>query len=122
MASVRIPPLDAAGEKDLLRFSLTYSDAGGNRRSAGPYYLKINFVDMESPVAGFSNGMVLKSGTMLNFATALQEIGRLYYSNQVQSALELTVRTQKELKNARLSLDDEGFDDEILILDNYIKI
>ncbi|HEB31756.1 MAG TPA: hypothetical protein ENI15_12915 [Spirochaetes bacterium] len=32
------------------------------------------------------------------------------------------MRTQKELKNARLRLDDEGFDDEILILDNYIKI
>jgi Mg-chelatase subunit ChlD len=122
LASVRIPPLRAAGESNLLRFSLTYNDAWGNRRSAGPYYLKINFVDMEYPVAGFSNGMVLQSGTMLNFATALQEIGRLYYSQQVQRALDLTVKTQKELKNARLRLDDLGFDDEIEILDNYIKI
>jgi hypothetical protein len=36
--------------------------------------------------------------------------------------MELTLKTQKELKNARLRLDDQGFDDEIEILDNYIKI
>ncbi len=37
-------------------------------------------------------------------------------------SLDLTIESQKELKNARLRLDNEGFDDEIEILDNYIDI
>ena len=122
LVQVRIPPQNLAGEKNLARFSLNYSDAKGRNRQEGPYYLKTNFVDIESPVAGFSDGMVLQSGTMLHFAQALKEIGRLYYSGQVVRSLDLTIESQKELKNARLRLDNEGFDDEIEILDNYIDI
>jgi TolB-like protein len=122
LAHIRIPSQSETGERELLRFSLTYTDENSEIRSAGPYFLKADFVDMDNPVTGFSDGMVLKSGTMLHFAHAMQKIGRLYYSGQVHSALDLTVETKKELVNARLRLDNEGFDDEIGILNNYIKV
>jgi hypothetical protein len=122
LVQVRILSQNLTGEKNLARFSFTYSDVEGNSRHGGPYYLKINFVDIESPVAGFSDGMVLQSGTMLHFARALKEIGRYYYSGQIERSLDITIESQKELKNARLRLDNEGFDDEIEILDNYIDI
>ena len=125
LAQIRIPPQNQqafSSTKNLARFSLSYTDLRGIKKYMGPYYLKINIVDLESPVAGFSNGMVLRSGTMLHFAQALQEIGVLYYTEQLQPALSLIVATRKELKNARLRLDDERFDDEIGILEKYIDI
>ena len=88
----------------------------------GPYYLKAHFVDMESPVAGFSDGMVLRSGTMLHFAQALQKIGELYYTHRLQGALDRTLETRKELKNTNLRLGSESFEDEIEILDKYVSI
>jgi Ca-activated chloride channel family protein len=125
LAQIRIPPQDLqafSSLKNLARFSLSYRDLIGNEKHMGPYYLKVNIVDIESPVAGFSNGMVLRSGTMLHFAQALQRIGELYYTDQLQQALNLTLATQKELKNAKLRLDDEGFDDEIWIMERYVDI
>jgi len=117
-----IPPQELTGERNLARFSLEYTDLEGRSHYRGPYYLKANFVDMEFPVAGFSDGKILQSGTMLHFAQALKRVGGLYYSGQVTHALDITVETKKELQNARLRLDNEGFDDEIEILENYIKI
>jgi hypothetical protein len=38
---------------------------------------------------------------------------------KIRSALDLSIVTQRELKNARIRLDNEGFDDEIEILDKY---
>ena len=125
LVQFRIPPQDLYGEVDLARFSMEYRDGEGNPRYKGPYCVKVSFVDMEYPVTGFSDGMVLRSGTMLHFAQALQKIGEDYYSGyrpQVQNAYELTVETRKELINARLRLDDIGFDDEIAILDNYLRV
>jgi hypothetical protein len=104
---VRIPPQRYPGamrRKNLARFSLSYADLRGRKHYLGPYFLKVNFVDMESPVTGFSDGMVLQSGTMLHFAQALRKIGELYYTEQLESALDLTISIQKELKNARLRL------------------
>lgn len=43
-------------------------------------------------------------------------------ASKMRRAMELTAATKKELYNARLRLDNEGFDDEIEIMDNYIKI
>ncbi len=84
--------------------------------------MKATFVDMESPVTGFSGSMVLKSGTNLHFAQALKEIGALYYSHQVERALEITVEIKKELNNANLRLGSNDFNDQIAILDKYINI
>ena len=66
--------------------------------------------------------MVLHSGTMLHFAQNMKKIGQLYYSSQnKQRAMDLAVATKKELNNAKLRLANQGFDDEIEIMDNYIK-
>jgi TolB-like protein len=52
------------------------------------------------------------------------EIRRLEQSIQskMQRAMSITVELKKEILNARLRLDSEGFEDEIEILDNNIEI
>jgi len=125
LVQLRIPPLDIKGKANLLRLTLFYEDLGGNHMYKGPYYLECSFVDLDYPVTGFSDAMVIRSGTMLHFAQALQEIGQSYYrgyGEAIQNALDLTIETRKELLNARERLDYMGFDDEIKILDNYLKI
>ena len=125
LAQIRIPPQstrELTQEKNLARFSLSYTDLNCRQHYPDPYYLKVNFVDIESPVTGFSDGMVLQSGTMLHYAQALKKIGELYYTEQLQPALDLTISTQKEINNVRLRLGNKGFDNEIEILDKYIAI
>ncbi|HEB33154.1 MAG TPA: VWA domain-containing protein [Spirochaetes bacterium] len=165
LVQVRIPASEITGEVEFARFSLNYSDLRGKKKSLGPYYLSVNFVDTQTPVAGFSDGMVLQSGTMLHFAQALKGIGEVYYSSQIvmdeinqmtnalweerkdeqdiayekitspaiqeleqsihpniKKAIDMTVAMKKEVLNARKRLDNEGFDEQIEILDNYIKI
>lgn len=122
LVQVKIPPQRLTGERNIARFTIEYNDIEGEKHYRRPYYLQANFVDMEFPVTGFSDGKILQSGTMLHFAQAMKRIGWLYYSGQVKQALDITVETKKELQNARLRLDNEGFDDEIQILENYIKI
>jgi len=144
----RLKPHKRLGWQNLAKFSLSYTGLDEKRKKAGPFYLNAEFVDTSSPVAGFSSGMVLKSGTMLHFAQNLVEIGELYYSCQedldrinyggvsegevqeveasvekkLKQTLKITIDTKKELVNARIRLDNAGFDDEIEILDKYIEI
>ena len=165
VARLRIPAQAEPGSMELARFSLRYDDLEGNSMQLGPFALEVEVVDSESPVSGFSDGMVLKSGSMLHFAENLITIGELYYScrdeinrineerdrlwrsredtenvvyeelssesirslersvsSKMQRAMDLSVDTKKELNNARLRLDNEGFDEEIMILDRYIEI
>ncbi|MCK5008737.1 MAG: VWA domain-containing protein, partial [Spirochaetales bacterium] len=163
LAEVRVLPGAESGSRDLARFTIDYEDLMGNRHRSGPHTLSVEFVDSKQPVAGYSSGRVLQSGTMLRFAQKLQIIGELYYScreqieeinqsrdelwrqrggetaydeisspqirtleeavaSKMQRAIDLTVELKKEVANARLRLDNEGFDDEIGILDQYIDI
>jgi hypothetical protein len=125
LAQVRIHPQRYSGLMDVARFSLRYQDPFGNRYESGPYVLQAQFVEGPPPVAGFSDGMVLHSGTMLHFAQNLKTVGQLYYPNKsagnLQQALDLTLQTRKELSNARMRLDERGFDDAIAILDRYVE-
>lgn len=122
LAQIWIPPQGSAGRRNLARFFVKYTDTRGKKHYLGPYYIRASFVDVESPVAGFSDAMVLRSGTMLRFAQALKEIGELYYAHQINEAMEQTVEIKKELNNANLRLGSEVFADEIQILDQYINI
>jgi len=168
LVRLRIKPQNIAEERVLARFSLTFTNTEGKPVQAGPFILKARMVDSNHPVAGFSSGKVLRSGTMLHFAQSLVNIGELYYSSQedikkinnlaqrssetegtivfeaeslseapvdpemqelekrvasrMKEAITLTNNTKKELINARLRLDNEGFDDEIDILNRYIVI
>ena len=157
---IRIPPQQIAEERELARFSLTFTNADGKPDQAGPFILKARMVASNLPVTGFSNGKILRSGTMLHFAQSLLKIGEFYYSSQedikkinslavhssagelrsevpanpeiqelekrvtssMKEAMSITNTTKKELINARLRLDNEGFDDEIDILNSYIRI
>jgi TolB-like protein len=125
LAQVRIKPQRFTGETELARFSIQFEDLYGNRFQSGPHTIRANFVDMPFPVAGFSDATVLKSGTMLHLAQNLKTIGELYYSNRsaenLQRAFQLATNTKKELVNAKMRLDNLGFDEEIRILDNYLK-
>jgi hypothetical protein len=163
LVQLRILPQSAVGARKLLRFTVDYEDLKGGRHRSGPHELSVEYVQEEQPVSGFSDAMVLQSGTMLHFARGLKTIGELYYSckgdiqriNQqrdelwrqkgggaayetlsspaiqeleesvgakMRRALDLSSSLKKELVNARLRLDNEGFDDEIGILERYQDI
>lgn len=133
LAAVRIGSSSSTGRKRLATFALTYRDLGGAEHSMGPFPIEVEVVAEDSPVTGFSDGMVLRSGTVLHFAQSLVRVGELYYSTKaiadpdlkmkrMRTCLDLTVATKKELVNARLRLDETGFDDEIGIMDQYLKI
>jgi Ca-activated chloride channel family protein len=122
LAHIWIPPHRTVGRKNLARFFVTYTDTTGRRHYQGPYNIRASFVDDEYPITGFSNAMVLRSGTMLHFAQALKEIGELYYAHRIDEAMERTVAMKKELNNADLRLGSTVFPDEIQILDRYIEI
>jgi hypothetical protein len=132
LVDFRTPTGAKPGKTTLARFSLSYRDLGGDIHQSGPFDISVEYVDTKVPVSGFSSGMVLRSGTMLCFAKNLKRIGEIYYSGtntvepeiqeKIRTCLNLSVNMRKELVNAKLRLDDIGFDDEIEILDNYIRI
>jgi TolB-like protein len=127
LAQVRIHPTPESGKKTLARFSLTWQDLQGGSHSMGPYPVEVEVVGGEAPVSGFSDATVLRSGTMLDFAQTLQKIGSTYYAGRssptnMKTCLDLSTNMRKELRNARLRLDDSGFDKEIGIMEQYIQI
>jgi Ca-activated chloride channel family protein len=113
-------PQEFTGERELARFSLSYADSQKRERILNPRSIRIVYVEREDPVTGFSDGMVLKSGTMMHFAQALLRIGHLNLEGKKQEALQETIRIKKEVNNARMRLDEIGFEDQIKILNSYI--
>ena len=66
-----------------------------------------------------------KEGTTVSYEElSSREIRKLEeaVSTKMQRAMNITVDTKKEVMNTRLRLDNEGFDDEIEILENYFDI
>jgi hypothetical protein len=125
LIKIRIPAQEIQGSinsRNLARFSLGYTDLKCKTHYQGPYFLKVNFVNIDAPLTGFSDGMVLQSGTMLHYAQALKKIGELYYSKQPKPAFDLVISTKKEVENARLRLGNKVFDNEVEILDKYIDV
>ena len=126
LSQIRIHPQQITGEVALAQFTIQYEDIYGKEFKSGPHVIKVNLVDTPFPVTGFTDGMVLSSGTMLHFAQNLKTIGELYYTDKNQKnlerAMQLTSNTKKELVNARMRLDNRGFDEEIKIMDEYMDI
>jgi Ca-activated chloride channel family protein len=132
------------GRRPLARLTTAYSDLRGARHVSAPQVLDASFVDTEAPVTGFSDGLVLQSGTMLHFAQSLIDIGTIYYScrdelesiqarglpekaeagidQKIQEAIAKTQDMRRELTNAKLRLESKAFDDEVGMLDNYLEI
>ena len=129
---VAIAPQKKKGQLTLGRIRTSYTDANGERVKMGPQDLKVDVVTMENPVDGISNAIVLRAGTMLHFAQGLKDIGRKYYDDKhlagqegrdlIKFLLSRTNNIKKEVLNARQRLDFQGFDEELAVLDNYIKI
>jgi len=126
LAHIKVHPQRFTGTMDLARFSIQYEDVYGNPQQSGPHILRANVVEAQHPVAGFTDGKILESGTMLHFAQNLKTIGELYHYRKtpenLERALEITLNTKKELLNARMRLDSRGFTDEIRILDQYTDV
>jgi TolB-like protein len=126
LVHIKVHPQRFTGTLDIARFSIHYEDVYGNPHQSGPHILKANFVDIEHPVVGFTDGKILESGTMLHFAQNLKTIGELYHYRKtpenLERALEITLNTKKELLNTRMRLDSRGFTDEIRILDQYTDV
>jgi len=72
--------LPSSREKELARFTVAAKDLFG--RQIPPEQQNISIVISDNAADGISSGMVLHSGTMLNFAAAITEIGDLYYAGQ----------------------------------------
>ena len=136
LVKYRVPKLPPGKTIRIAEFSAVYTDALGKRSSTGPVTVDIVVSDSEVPVTGISNGMVLRSGTIMMYAETLKEIGGIYYRaveaagnsgepdpGQLENALDLTMALKKQILNAKMRLDDESsFVEEIELLDRYIEI
>lgn len=163
MVRIRIAGSERRGRQTLARFTLNAQDTSGRPIPSESRILEAEFVDDMAPVAGYSDAMVLRSGTTLDYAEKLILIGELYYSCRAEidetnalrdemwrggnydmsyerltspqirelersvaarmgRAMDLTVSMKKSMENARLRLDNEGFEDELTVLEQYIRI
>jgi Ca-activated chloride channel family protein len=126
LVNIKVYPQRFTGTMDIARFTINYEDIYGNLHQSGPHILRADIVDIQHPVTGFTDGKILKSGTMLHFAQNLKTIGELYYyrktTENLERALEIALNTKKELLNTRIRLDSTGFIDEIGIIDQYIEV
>ncbi len=129
---VAVPPKKVTGPFTICHIQTAYTDSHGKYFEAEPIEVQVDIVVLENPVDGISNAIVLRAGTMLHLAEGLKEIGEKYYGGKhlqveerrdlVQFLLGKTNTIKKEILNTRERLDFEGFDEELALLDNYIKI
>ncbi len=134
-----IPPGVSPGELSLARATIEYDTLGGHRETVVADPVTVHIVDTPMPVSGYSDGVVLQSGTMMDFARRMERIGELYYDARdisygidgevpveavakLREALEITRIGRAELENAGLRLDDTAFDDEMEIFTAYEQI
>ena len=79
----RLPPQEETGARQVAEFSVDYDRIlAGGPGTVGPVGAEITIVDEDSPVVGFSDSTVLRSGTVLHLAQGLIEVGETYYSVQ----------------------------------------
>ena len=129
---VAVPPKKVTGPFTICHIQTVYTVSHGKFFEAEPIEVQVDLVALENPVDGISNAIVLRAGTMLHLAEELKEIGQKYYDGKhlhaeerrdlVQFLLGKTNTIKKEILNTREKLDFEGFDEELVLLDNYIKI
>ncbi len=130
LADVLISPDSALGPCSLGSFTVSYVDLLGRQRTLGPISIDVERVNDPTPVTGFSDAMVMRSGTMLRFAKAIKDIGLIYYAMpegtpdpaKLTEATTLTMAMRNELKNVELRLGQPAFKNEIDILEKYLQI
>jgi len=118
-----IPKQESEGEKSIAQLEVAYTDMDGNRVKMKPIDLTVTFVDIEHPVSGISNATVLRAATMLRYAQMLKEIGYDYHQrDNTRMALEKTSYIKNVLHNTQDRLGEDSFEDEIALLEKYIRI
>lgn len=126
LAEVRIPSANYTGRRLIASLSGTYRDRGGREISLEKEELHVTFIDDSPGVVGYSDPVVLRSGSVLHYAQTLEEIGRAYHGSEtknrefLQGLIDTAQETRNQLENARMRLQDTVFDDFISLLDNYI--
>ena len=120
------------GMKPLARLSLSYKDLDGRQIRSEPSEVAVEYVDRQPLVSTISNAVVLRSGSMLQFARTLKHIGALYYGTAdtvgnehdgvLQACFDAAATMRTELINVQLRLGDPCFEDEIAILENYVRM
>ncbi|MEE8440516.1 MAG: FlgO family outer membrane protein [Spirochaetia bacterium] len=114
------------GETELGTVTVAYENLEGERVEIDPIPVSVLTTAQAAPVVGVSTYRVIRSKAMLDFALGLQEIGRRYYGREeterASAAMAATRDVRAALMNARMRLDNVGFDDELFILDRYVEI
>lgn len=126
LAEVRIPSANYTGRRLIATLSGAYRGRGGRKSSIDPVELHVTFIEDSSGVIGYSDPVVLRSGSALHYAQTLKEIGSAYHGTEtknrefLQGLIDTARKTRNQLENARMRLQDTVFDDFINLLDNYI--
>jgi len=129
---VDIPPMQSVGVRTIATIETNYTGSNREFVELDPLEIRVDVVDMENPVDGITNGIVLRASTMLSYALSLKEIGTRYYEgkhlttgqkhNLHEDLLAQTNAVKKEVLNARTRLDYRGFEEELFLLDKYIEV
>lgn len=136
LLKVRAKKTKRTGKTIIASVKASYQNTNKKTLNIEPIPIMIEYVNDIMPTVGISNGTVLRAGTVLNYAKALQQIGKYYYNtskdnNSLEAALKLTNETRKDLVNADLrlklvsaesSLNNTGFANDIDLLVKYIDV
>jgi Ca-activated chloride channel family protein len=82
LVKYRLKPVAVAGPLPLAAFRVGGVDVLGRVLEHTTATLELNITDDAQPLDGISDGMVLKSGSLLRYADALKRIARAYYGAQ----------------------------------------
>jgi len=123
VAMLQLRPPGAPGRRRLLTVRTLYTDLVGEERELAPQAVAVDYVAADAPLSGFSDARVLKAGTMLRYAQELRQIAGTYHQGaEVYRAFFGSYGMKKELMNAATRLGDDSFDDQIAVLENYMRI
>lgn len=134
LLEVRLPTADNRGRLPIAELAGTYRDATGEPQEIEPRSLDAVFLERPPGTTGYSDPVVLRSGSALGYAKTLRRIGAAYHGgsdrasrsgplppDRLQALMEDARETRNRLENARLRLSDTIFDDYIGLLDDYIQ-
>ena len=143
----RLPPR-APGEFEAAGFQIRYTDLSGEEQILPRKSVILRAVAGGEALSPVSNGIVLQSGAMQNFASVMEEVGTRFYAvmdqmsgpdiydedgeftqdltdqitSKITQALSLVQGCKDSLENIRHRLDQEDlFADQLTILDRYNK-
>ena len=123
LLDVAFPPGIRSGKRTIALVETAYTDLQGVRQRLQPVEVALEFVGVDNPVTGFSDARVLRAATMAQYAQALLAISGTYESSpQAFGPFFAAFQMRKQLVNTRLRLGENTFDDEIAVLEQYMRI